>query len=106
MWADDAISRKRLAVVLILAGIPASVALAGPPADKGKSNGSSATTTTATKAAPRRTVTLCHRAGSATYYVKINVPVNAVWSHVKRGDVLPSASGRCPAGAKAHKRTR
>jgi len=78
-----------------------SVALAGPPANKGKSESSAAATTSGTTVTPPGSqMTLCHRTGSAghRHYVKITVPTSAVWRHVKHGDVVPSKRGACPNG--------
>jgi hypothetical protein len=81
-----------LLAVPMAAGMSTSLALAERPGN-GKGAGHDDTTTTTTPA----NVTLCHRTGSPKHpFVKISVPPDVVWTHVKRGDVLPSASGACP----------
>jgi hypothetical protein len=95
------VGRKGLLLaVLIAAGLSTSFAFAerlgdvhgkGPGHEKATITRTATTTTTAAK------VTLCHRTGSPSHpVVKIAVPPDAVWTHVKRGDELPGADGSCP----------
>lgn len=113
---------KALALALFVAGACTSFALADNGPGKGKkptpsagtttgaSTGASTTTTGATtttsetgdkgkgqaKQADKK-VTLCHQAGKSGRFVKISVSKSAVKSGLKHGDVLPDASGKCPA---------
>ncbi len=90
---------KVLAVCLFLAGITASLAIAGPPAGKG--NNKHATTTNGTTTSPKQQkVTLCQPTGSKTHpYSKITVAASSVKAHIKKGAVKPDANGKCPATA-------
>ena len=92
-----------LLVVPMAAGMSTSLALAEPGNGNGNGNGkgpgheaATITTTVTTTTRPAK-VTLCHQTGSPRHpFVKIAVPPNAVWTRVKRGDVLPDAHGSCP----------
>ena len=96
---------KAPSIGLFLAGVLTPFALAGRPADAGHGNGHTdapetatvtvtVTTTTTTASVP---LVICHRQGPKTDpYVKIKVPADLVWTRVKHGDVLPSATGGCP----------
>jgi hypothetical protein len=100
---------KALALVLFAAGIGSSFALADP--GHGKGNGknaapNAAATTTGTttdsgagkgNAKGKTKVTLCHKAGKK--WVKVTVAAPALKQRLKKGDVAPDASGKCPAGA-------
>ena len=55
-----------------------------PDTPKGKANG-------------KTKVTLCHKAGKK--WVKVTVAAPAAKQRLKKGDVAPDASGKCPAGA-------
>ena len=107
------------AIVLFLAGVLTSLALAGKPPGVGqdprsrrvrihdrsdrRSNTTTVTVTTTTAAAPAKLLVLCHRTGSRKHpYVKIDVPANAVWTRVKHGDLLPGPSGSCPSSVSAN----
>src|SRR5258708_14949434 len=96
---------KALALALFVAGACTSFAVADDGHGKGKQSAtttSESTTTSATgdqgKQADKK-VTLCHRAGKSGRFVKISVAKSAVKSGLKHGDVLPDASGKCPAKA-------
>jgi len=114
---------KVLALGLFVLGLSASMALAGPPAGKGKNKhdettsasttsgsttapSTSTTTTTTdsttTSASNPKKVTLCHLTGSKSHpWVKITVSAHAAAEHSRHGDVAPDASGNCPATAPA-----
>lgn len=96
---------KVLALALFLTGLLASYALASPGKGHGKGHGkgrhgvaaAADTTTGSTTTTGSKKVTLCHQAGHSGRYVKLSVSRNAVKAHVKHGDVMPDASGNCPA---------
>ena len=106
---------KALALALFVAGACSSFAVADNGHGKNPIRGGSSTTGSTTTAAstttsdstttsktgkgnkPDKKVTICHKAGKSGRYVKISVSKNAVKSDLKHGDVLPDASGNCPA---------
>ncbi len=96
---------KVLAVCLFVAGISASLAIAGPPAGKGNNNatttsGATTSTSSSTTTSKQQKVTLCQPTGSKTHpYSKITVAASSVKAHIKNGDVRPDANGKCPAAA-------
>jgi hypothetical protein len=103
---------KTVMLALFVAGLSASLAIAGPPAGKGKNKGAtttttgststtgSTTTTTTETGAKHQKVTLCHATGSKQHaYVKITIAASAVAAHMKKGDVSPGADGSCPTAA-------
>jgi hypothetical protein len=114
---------KALAFALLLAGFGSSYALAkGKPPHHGRTTatttsttatGTTATTTTTTTTTTtshgKRQVKLavCHKAGKSGRWVKISVATKATQkAHLKHGDVLPDASGKCPANTpKTHTTT-
>jgi len=109
---------KALALALFVAGACSSFAVADNGHGKNPIRGGSSTTGSTTTAAstttsdstttsktgkgnkPDKKVTICHKAGKSGRYVKISVSKNAVKSDLKHGDVLPDASGKCPASTK------
>jgi hypothetical protein len=94
---------KAIAVTLVLfvAGGASSFALAkGKPPKPGSSTttGSTSTGTTTTNGKKQPKLAVCHKAGKSGRWVKITVANKAAQkAHLKRGDVLPDASGKCPA---------
>ena len=104
---------KALVLALFLAGLGASFALAGPPPGKGKNKGApvaaadSTSTGTTTTSEPGKGKAkqsemkywVCHKSGNSGKYVKLRVSKKSVKAHTKHGDVLPDASGNCPAAA-------
>jgi hypothetical protein len=97
---------KASLVALFVAGLVASVALAGPAPGKGKppgkgkaadtasttTSGSSTTTTTPSD----KKVQVCHRTRSKKKpYRLIRVSKKALKAHLRHGDVLP-VNGTCP----------
>ena len=113
---------KALALALFIAGACASFAVADDGHGKGKNPTSAGTTTSSSTTGSDTTtgsttttsskskgksgevqankkVTLCRKAGKSGRFVKIHVSKNAVKSDLKHGDVLPDASGKCPAPA-------
>jgi hypothetical protein len=114
---------KALALALFIAGACASFAVADDGHGKGKNPTSAGTTTSSSTTGSDTTtgsttttsskskgksgevqankkVTLCRKAGKSGRFVKISVSKNAVKSDLKHGDVLPDASGKCPASTK------
>lgn len=88
--------RIALMLALLVAGVASSYALAkGKP---GSSTTSTGTTTTHGKGKQQTKLVVCHKAGKSGRWVKIKVATKAAEkAHLKRGDVLPDASGACPA---------
>ena len=96
---------KASLVALFVAGLVASVALAGPAPGKGKPPGkgkadtaststSSSSTTTTTPSGKK--VQVCHRTRSKKKpYRLIKVSKKALKAHLRHGDVLP-VNGQCP----------
>jgi hypothetical protein len=116
------VKTKALALVLFVAGVCASFALADDGHGKGKKDAAApATTATGTtkhaepaepadgeqhgkgkdKAHGAAKVTFCHRAGHSGRWVKIRVSSHAAKAHTRHGDVAPDASGNCPAAPAA-----
>ncbi len=90
--------RIALMLALLVAGVASSYALAkGKPGSSTTSTGATTgTTTTHGKKQPKLVV--CHKSGKSGRWVKITVATKAAEkAHLKRGDVLPEASGACPA---------
>jgi hypothetical protein len=95
---------KALVLALLVAGFGSSYALAkGKPPQGGStttttSSTSTGTTTTSSHGKKQPKLTVCHKAGKSGRWVKITVASKAAEkAHLKRGDVLPDASGNCPA---------
>ena len=99
---------KAALVALFVAGLVASVALAGPAPGKGKPPGkghestsaSSSTTTTGpttTTMASGKKVQVCHRSRGKKKprYRLITISKKALPAHLQHGDVLP-VNGQCP----------
>ena len=99
---------KAALVALFVAGLVASVALAGPAPGKGKPPGkghestsaSSSTTTTGsttTTMASGKKVQVCHRSRGTKKprYRLITISKKALPAHLRHGDVLP-VNGQCP----------
>src|SRR2546422_3036744 len=98
---------KALLLVLFIAGLGASIAFAKPPPGKGKNKGEAAAATTTAGAVSTASlpasgkVTLCHKTGKATKWVRISVSVKAAPKRIAKGDVwLQDPNGTC-AGAAA-----
>jgi hypothetical protein len=103
---------KALALALLVAGFGSSYALAkGKPPKHGDSvttSTTSSTDTTATTSGHGRRqakFTICHKAGKSGRWVKITVASKAAKRLLNHGDVLPDASGNCPAGTPKHTTT-
>ena len=95
---------KASLIALLLAGVLTSFALAGRPEGAGHGKGAhpdasvttTVTVTTTTTTSPPSLV-ICHPTRSKAHpYVKVDVPADLVWTRVKHGDVVPSATGACP----------
>jgi hypothetical protein len=95
-------------IALFVAGLVASVAIAGPAPGKGKPPGKgkaadTASTSTSTSESSTTTTTpsgkkiqVCHRTHSKKKpYRLITVSKKALKAHLRHGDVLP-ANGQCP----------
>jgi hypothetical protein len=102
---------KALLLVLFVAGLAASIAIAKPPPGKGKNKGeAAAATTTAVGAVTTASlpasgkVTLCHKTGQATKWVRISVSVKAATKRIAKGDVwLQDPAGTCVGAAAKQK---
>jgi hypothetical protein len=96
---------KTLALALFVAGLTASLALAGgPPPGKGHGNGGAPDPAAGTTAAASvdAKVTMCHKTGSKKNpWVKITVSRSSVKAHTRKGDSMPDATGACAAAAAA-----
>jgi hypothetical protein len=89
---------KALALALLVAGFGSSYALAkGKPPKGGDSTTTASSTDTTTTSKHGDKVTICHKAGNSGRWVKITVSSKAAAKRLKKGDVLPDASGKCPA---------
>jgi hypothetical protein len=95
-------------IALFVAGLVASVAIAGPAPGKGKPPGKgkaadTASTSTSTSESSTTTTTpsgkkvqVCHRTHSKKKpYRLITISKKALKAHLRHGDVLP-ANGQCP----------
>jgi hypothetical protein len=87
--------RIALLLAVLVAGVASSYALAkGKPGSSTTSTG----TTTTSHGKKQTKLVVCHKAGKSGRWVKITVATKAAEkAHLKRGDVLPDASGACPA---------
>ena len=100
---------KALFLALFVAGLGASLAIAKPPPGHGKNKGDAATTANAagstTAALPTSgKVTLCHKTGNATHWVRVSVSVHAATKRLAKGDVwLKDANGTCVGAAAKQK---
>jgi hypothetical protein len=92
-----------LAVVLLVAGGASSFALAkGKPTTTSSTATTSSTTTTGHGKSHQKLV-VCHKAGKSGRWVKLKVASKAVEkAKLKHGDLLPDASGNCPANTPKH----
>jgi hypothetical protein len=107
---------KSLFLILFVAGVAASIAVAKPPPGKGNphrggsedaavaatttgsTTGSTTTGTTATTTTgvpPARKVLICHRTGNGRY-VLVSVSVNSALARGKKSGDVPAAGGKCP----------
>ncbi len=91
--------RVAVLLALLVAGIASSYALAKGKPGSGSTTGTTTGATTTNGHGKRQAkLVVCHKAGKSGRWVKITVATKAAEkAHLKRGDVLPDASGACPA---------
>ena len=90
--------RIALLLALLVAGVASSYALAKGKPGSGTTSTGTTTGTTTTHRKKQAKLVVCHKAGKSGRWVKITVATKAAEkAHLKRGDVLPDASGACPA---------
>ena len=88
---------KALFLVLFVAGLAASIAIASPPPGKGKGGTTTGSTTTARPAK----VLVCHKTGHKNQYVILSVSAKSAHARLKHGDVL-AVGGACPGPIQGH----
>ena len=91
---------KALLLVVFVAGLVASIAVASPPPGKGKSGTTTTTGTSTTTAKPAK-VLVCHKTGHKNQYVLLSVSARSAHARLKHGDVL-AVGGACPGPLQGH----
>ena len=92
---------KALFVVLFVAGLVASIAVASPPPGKGKNAGTATTAGATTTTAKAAKVLVCHKTGHKNQYVILSVSAKSAHARLKHGDVL-AVGGACPGPIQGH----